>query len=181
MANPGRHLRGSGSKSRILLVWVTTSMRAARRDRIRYAGPRSVCACVTSVHQHEFHALFSSPPRDCADRRAANAMCSTAHRGVGAVKALQSCCVATGASARRASGVRRRPGDGFRVVRAAGVESGWSSPSPACIKLLAPMLDRLERLPGRRAMRFERCSASPPGVRRTASSSASLCLPCFPM
>ena len=84
---------------------------------------------------------------------------------------------AVGAGESRALVVRGEPGvgktalleylveqaPGFRVVRAAGVQSEMELAFAGLHQLLASMLDRLEVYRHRRARRFGRRSASPPG------------------
>jgi Flp pilus assembly CpaF family ATPase len=58
---------------------------------------------------------------------------------------------------------------GCRVARAAGVQSEMELAFAAVHQLCAPMLDRLDRLPGRSGRRSGPRSASVPGRRRTGS------------
>jgi hypothetical protein len=63
----------------------------------------------------------------------------------------------------------------MRVARAAGAESEMELAFAGLHLLCAPLLDRLERLPGRSATRWESHSACGKGVRRTGSWSGWRC------
>ena len=61
---------------------------------------------------------------------------------------------------------------GCRIARATGVQSELELAFAGLHQLCAPMLDHLDRIPCRSAMRSGPRSASPPGRRQTGSWSA---------
>ncbi len=69
---------------------------------------------------------------------------------------------------------------GVRIVRATGVQAEMDLPFAALHQLLAPVLDRLDRLPAPQRDALRTCFGISPGRLRTASSEAWPSWACLP-